>query len=119
MESQRPEGRHDKIALVTGGAHPMGIGYASALALVRLGFDVVVTGISSAEIAMTPKSPGISTAVLDVTDDKSVAELIATLPRLDALVNCAGTANFGEFEAAGFQRTVDVNLVGMMRVCVA
>jgi NAD(P)-dependent dehydrogenase (short-subunit alcohol dehydrogenase family) len=108
-----------KIALVTGGAHPMGIGYASALALVRLGFEVVVTGISDAEIALTPKTPGISAAVLDVTDDQSVGGLLATLPRLDALVNCAGSANLGEFEVAGFQRTVDVNLVGTMRVCMA
>jgi NAD(P)-dependent dehydrogenase (short-subunit alcohol dehydrogenase family) len=97
----------------------MGIGYASALALVKLGFEVIVTGISDAEIALTPKTPGISAAVLDVTDDKSVGGLLATFTRLDALVNCAGTASFGEFEVAAFQRTVDVNLVGTMRVCVA
>jgi NAD(P)-dependent dehydrogenase (short-subunit alcohol dehydrogenase family) len=108
-----------KLALVTGGAHPMGIGYASARALVKLGFDVIVTGLSEAEVALTPKTPGISTAVLDVTSDPSVARLISKLPRLDALVNCAGTASLGEFEVAGFQRTVDVNLVGTMRICAA
>jgi NAD(P)-dependent dehydrogenase (short-subunit alcohol dehydrogenase family) len=108
-----------KLALVTGGAHPMGIGYASARALLKLGFDVIVTGISDDEIALTPKTAGVSTAVLDVTSDQSVAAIMGRLARLDALVNCAGTANLGEFEVAGFQRTVDVNLVGTMRVCAA
>jgi NAD(P)-dependent dehydrogenase (short-subunit alcohol dehydrogenase family) len=108
-----------KLALITGGAHPMGIGYASAKALLKLGYEVIVTGISDAEIAQTPALPDLSTRVLDVTSDSSVASLIASLSRLDALVNCAGTANLGEFEVPGFQRTVDVNLVGTMRVSMA
>ena len=33
-----------KLALVTGGAHPIGIGFASATALRKLGFEVIVTG---------------------------------------------------------------------------
>lgn len=108
-----------KIALVTGGGHPMGIGYASAQALLALGFEVIVTGISEAETSQTPLLPGLSTRVMDVTSDASVAATIAALTQLDALVNCAGTASMGEFEVAGFQRTVDVNLVGTMRVAMA
>jgi NAD(P)-dependent dehydrogenase (short-subunit alcohol dehydrogenase family) len=108
-----------KLALVTGGAHPTGIGFASAKALVGHGYEVVVTGISDEETALTPIGRGISTRVLDVTADESVDALISSLSRLDALVNCAGTAGLDEFDLEGFQRTLDVNLGGTMRVATA
>ena len=108
-----------KLALVTGGAHPMGIGFASAKALLKLGYDVIVTGYSKEETALTPDTPGITTRVLDVTDDASIAALIETLPRLDALVNCAGHASYHEFELDQFARTVEVNLTGTMRMTMA
>ncbi len=108
-----------KLALVTGGAHPMGIGFASARALTRLGYDVIVTGYSEAEIALTPTGAGIAARVLDVTDDVGVAALIADLPQLDALVNCAGHASYDEFALDAFARTIDVNLTGLMRVSMA
>lgn len=107
----------DRLALITGGAHPMGIGYASAKALLGLGYEVIVTGISEDEIGLTPPLPGLSTRVMDVTRDDSVAAVIDALPRLDALVNCAGAANLTEFEMEGFARTLEVNLAGTMRVC--
>jgi len=66
--------------LVTGGAHPIGIGLAAAKALLCLGYQVIVTGISEAGIAATPKFGGIEVRALDVTDQAAV----------DALVNCAG-----------------------------
>lgn len=108
-----------RLALVTGGAHPMGIGFAGAQALVRQGYDVVVTGYSEEEISGTPDAPGIRTAILDVTQDRSITALVASLPRLDALVNCAGHATPREFELPEFERTVDVNLTGSMRMCMA
>jgi NAD(P)-dependent dehydrogenase (short-subunit alcohol dehydrogenase family) len=108
-----------KLALVTGGAHPMGIGFASAKALVNLGYDVIVTGYSPAEVALTPATDGISTRVLDVTRDASVAALVAELPKLDALVNCAGHATPREFELEQFARTIEVNLTGTMRMSMA
>src|SRR3546814_12014804 len=64
-----------KLALVTGGAHPMGIGFASAKALVKIGYEVIVTGYSTEETALTPETPGISTRVLDVTDDANIDAL--------------------------------------------
>ena len=108
-----------KLAIVTGGAHPLGIGFGSAKALVKLGFEVIVTGYSEAEIALTPATPGISTRVVDVTSDESVAALLDGISRLDALVNCAGHASYGEFELEAFARTVDVNLTGTMRMSMA
>lgn len=109
-----------KKALVTGGAHPMGIGLASARSLVRHGYAVTVTGINQAEIDLTPEEEGISTAILDVTDDASVNALIDSFDRLDAVVNCAGVSNHStEYTSEGFSKTINVNLTGTMRCCVA
>ena len=108
-----------KLALVTGGAHPIGIGYASAKALLKLGYEVIVTGYSAEETALTPIVEGLSTRVLDVTDAASIDALFGSLSQLDALVNCAGHATPHEFEIEQFQRTIDVNLTGMMRVSMA
>ena len=108
-----------KYALVTGGAHPMGIGFASAKALVKLGFEVIVTGYSAEETALTPQVEGISALVLDVTDEAGIAAVMRRITRLDALVNCAGHATPQEWELDQFARTLDVNLTGTMRMCTA
>ena len=108
-----------KLALVTGGAHPIGIGLAAAKALVRLGYQVIVTGISETEIASTPKVDGISTRVLDVTDQMAVEALVADLPRLDALINCAGRVSFENYTMEEYLKTVEVNLNGTMRMSLA
>ena len=67
------------------------------------------------------RDPLIEPVLLDVTDETSVAALIDRCERIDALVNCAGTLirQGGEFEIANFQRVLDVNLTGTMRMCVA
>lgn len=108
-----------KIALVTGGAHPGGIGYASASRLVRYGYDVIVTGVSAAEVALTPTSEHIRSIVLDVRDEAAVNALFANLDRLDALINCAGLSSSNEYDLADFSRTLDINVAGTMRTCVA
>lgn len=108
-----------KIALVTGGAHPGGIGYASASRLVRYGYDVIVTGVSTAEVALTPTSEHIRSIVLDVRDEAAVNALFASLDRLDALINCAGLSSPNEYDLADFSRTLDINVAGTMRTCVA
>jgi len=109
----------NKLALVTGGADPEGIGFASAKALKKLGYDVIVTGYSAEEVARTPTGSGIESRVMDVTRDDSIAAVVDSLPRLDALVNCAGHATPYEFEMDQFARTVDVNLTGTMRMSTA
>ena len=108
-----------KIALVTGGAHPRGIGFGSAKALVKLGYEVIVTGIDEAEIALTSREPGISARVLDVTSEESIASLFKGIDRLDALVNSAGFGTYEMFEMAKFERTIEINLNGAMRVSLA
>lgn len=108
-----------KKALVTGGAHPAGIGFAAARALARDGYDVIVTGLTDREIALTPRDDHIRPVTLQVSDTAAVAALVAGLDGLDALVNCAGMSSLDEFNPESFARTIDVNLTGTMRVSVA
>ena len=108
-----------RLAVVTGGTRGIGEGIARALASV--GYQVLACGLTEAECAGMAPHPGISTAVLDVTSDASVAGALTGVERLDVLVNCAGIIQRGgaEFDLAAFERTVAVNLTGSMRMCVA
>ena len=108
-----------KRALVTGGTRGIGAGIVRALA--SAGFAVTATGVSDAEVQGFPPIENVTPIRLDVTRDNEVEALIAALPRLDAVVNCAGIIQREgrEFEVEGFARTIEVNLVGTMRVCLA
>jgi NAD(P)-dependent dehydrogenase (short-subunit alcohol dehydrogenase family) len=108
-----------KQALITGGAR--GIGFGIAEAMLGCGYGVTVTGLTAAEVAAVPRRDNLSAVSLDVTDDAAVAACIAGLPRLDALVNCAGMVlrDGKEFTIEGFQKVIDVNLTGTMRMCLA
>ena len=106
-------------ALVTGGTR--GIGQAISIALASSGYEVVACGVAEAECNSFPPHASVKTRVLDVTSDESVLEAINACGRIDILVNCAGIIMRGgrEFEIDGFRQTVEVNLVGTMRMCLA
>jgi NAD(P)-dependent dehydrogenase (short-subunit alcohol dehydrogenase family) len=110
-----------KVALVAGGTS--GIGAAIADALAAAGAAVTVTGATATEAEAAQASPGFrchGAAVLDVRDAAAVAACIAAFPRLDILVNCAGTIRRGaEHDPEVFAAVVDVNLTGTMRLCAA
>ncbi len=108
-----------KQALVTGGT--TGIGQGIALALLEAGYAVTVTGHTADSIVAMPKRPHLNALELDVTKDGDCANSVIGLERLDALVNCAGTIlrESKEFTIEGFQRVIDVNLTGTMRMCLA
>jgi NAD(P)-dependent dehydrogenase (short-subunit alcohol dehydrogenase family) len=58
--------------------------------------------------------------VLDVRDGAAVKALLQSLGPLDVVVNCAGIIQRqAEFDPEAFERTVDINLNGTMRVCAA
>lgn len=106
-----------KQALVTGGAR--GIGFGVAEALLAAGYAVTVTGLSDAEVAAVPARDHLTAIVLDVTDQASADAALARFERLDALVNCAGVLFRGkEYDMDVFQKVIDVNLTGTMRMCV-
>lgn len=107
------------LALVTGGTR--GIGAGAALALAEAGYRVLATGLTDDEVAATPAHSAISHTKLDVTSDAEVAAIVAGCERIDALVNCAGMIQRGgkEFEIEAFRLTLEVNLTGTMRMCLA
>jgi len=108
-----------KQVLISGGTS--GIGRAIALAFAAQGDQVVATGVAEAEVQAAGKEPLIRNVLLDVRNSEQIAELIATLPRLDVLVNCAGIIRRGgtEHNPDVFADVLDVNLTGTMRLCTA
>ena len=119
LAALRPDLFAGRTVLVTGGTS--GIGAAVARGFARLGAEVVATGGTEAEVAAAAaRMPGINLERLDVRDGGTVAELVAALPRLDHLVNCAGVIRRGaEHDPAVFADVVDINLNGAMRTSAA
>jgi NAD(P)-dependent dehydrogenase (short-subunit alcohol dehydrogenase family) len=110
-----------KVAVVTGGGS--GIGRASALALARAGFAVVVTGRRRENLDETARAAGEAQVVpfqADVSDPAAVDALFAhtkeRFGRLDVLFNNAGRGapgvNLEELTAAQWLEVVGVNLNG-------
>ncbi len=110
-----------KAALITGGSS--GIGWGIAEALADDGADVVVTGLTREEAGTaTERAAGrsIRAVQLDVTDAAAVSGFVADLPRLNVLVNCAGTIRRrDEYDVTVFEHVIAVNLTGTMRMCQA
>lgn len=107
-----------KVAVVTGGTS--GIGKGVVLRLAHSGWHVMAASVSQEEIdAFTPVD-NVSTHLLDVTRDESVASLFSRLDQLHGLVNCAGILRRNdEYDIEVFQHVLDVNLTGTMRCCLA
>lgn len=107
------------IALVTGGTRGIGEGIARAFA--KAGYRVIACGLTQDECDSFMPQENIETAVVDVTRQDSVDAVLAPLPQLDALINCAGIIQRGgkEFDVDAFRLTLEVNLTGTMRMCVS
>ena len=105
-------------ALVTGGA--TGIGLAIAHAMAEAGYEVTATGLTEEQVAAIPARPYLSAVTLDVTSPPSVAAVLEPFQELAALINCAGILfrNGAEYNLETFQKVIDVNLTGTMRMCV-
>lgn len=108
-----------RLVLVTGGTRGIGEGIARHLA--TAGYQVIAAGHKQDEIDAFQATANVVTAQVDVTDEKSVSRLFENIKSLAGLVNCAGILQRGgaEFEMEGFCRTIEVNLMGTMRVCLA
>jgi len=112
----------NKIAVVTGAG--TGVGRAAALALMKVGFTVVLTGRRLDKLQETQKlgeSVGKSLPVVaDMTDPASIAALFAkvteTYGRLDLLFNNAGMGAppvpFEDLSLVQWQAVVNTNLTG-------
>ena len=105
--------------LVTGGTS--GIGAAIAEAFLAEGAIVTATGVSLDEVSRAAQSmPGLRTAMLDVRNAAEIESLVASLPSLHHVVNCAGIIKRGaEHDPEVFADVVNINLTGTMRICAA
>ncbi len=113
---------YTKVALITGAG--TGVGKASALALVRAGYAVVLAGRRAELLAATAKEAGGEAQTLiaptDVRDPDAIRALFATTKttfgRLDVVFNNAGIgAPPVPLEALPYEQwraVVDVNLTG-------
>ncbi|MDP3311382.1 MAG: SDR family NAD(P)-dependent oxidoreductase, partial [Polaromonas sp.] len=77
-----------KTALVT--AAGQGIGKASALAMAAEGAQVWATDVNEKLLAAYDGVPNIHVLALNVLDKAAIAQVIADMPALHVLFNCAG-----------------------------
>jgi len=82
-----------------------------------------VTGGTQEEVDAARAQPGFrcrDAVALDVREAVAIDRLIAALPRLDMLVNCAGVIRRGvEHDPERFAEVLAINLTGTMRLCTA
>jgi NAD(P)-dependent dehydrogenase (short-subunit alcohol dehydrogenase family) len=103
--------------LVTGASS--GIGAATAIRLAARGFEVFGTSRTPERQSL----PGVRFIALDVRDEasvaKGVAQVLASVPRLDALVCNAGIGIFGSVEEVPIEAAreqFETNVFGTLRV---
>ena len=113
----------DKVAIITGGAGPNGLGFATARLMAAQGAHVAVLDLARAEPAAAAAQLGAGHVgiVADVTDKASceaaVAKLLKVFGRIDVLVNNAGITQpvkTLEITAADYDRILDVSLRGTL-----
>ncbi len=109
----------DKVALITGAARGIGLGFAAAYA--REGAKVIIADIDilRAEEAARELGDAVKAVKLDVTDlgqiEKVVAEIDAEYGGIDILVNNAAIfdmAPINEISEASYERVFNINLRG-------
>jgi 3-oxoacyl-[acyl-carrier protein] reductase len=116
-----------RVAIVTGAAR--GIGYATAQTCLASGAAVALWDIDAAAldkaVASLKQSDRVHAAIVDVTDEASIAAavdaLIRDAGRIDILVNNAGitggNAPLWQLAPEVWRRVVEVNLVAPYLVC--
>ncbi len=113
----------DKVALITGGAGPNGLGFATARLMVAQGARVVILDLERAEPAAAAAKLGSGHLglVADVVDkaacEAAVAEALKTFGRIDILVNNAGITQprkTVDITAADYDAVLDVSLRGTL-----
>ncbi|MBS0455307.1 MAG: SDR family oxidoreductase [Proteobacteria bacterium] len=87
-----------KTALVT--AAGQGIGHASALALAAEGAQVWATDVNESLLERFKGVANIRAERLDVLDKAAIGVLVARMPAVDVLFNCAGVVHNGAIDQA-------------------
>jgi NAD(P)-dependent dehydrogenase (short-subunit alcohol dehydrogenase family) len=100
-----------KTVLITGVSR--GLGRAIAEAFAARGLDTIGVARSACEIS------GVRTVQLDVRDESAVTEFIASLEKLDVVVNNAGIARYRpllETPTSELREILEVNVIGAFNV---
>ena len=116
-----------KIALITGA--DSGMGKETARMLLQEGVRVAITDqpggdldASATELKAHGEVIAVEADLTKLDDVKALfAKVRAQLGEPDILVNCAGvtgaTGDFLDVDDSGWQSTLDINLMGAVRVC--
>ncbi len=118
MTQDKPGRLSGKKVLITAAAQ--GIGRATALKFAEEGAEVIATDINEAGLADLNDIDGISTLVLDVMNEASVAALPDTVGTPDILFNCAGYVANGtilECSQDDWDFSFALNVTSMYRMC--
>jgi 3-oxoacyl-[acyl-carrier protein] reductase len=107
-----------EVALVTGAGR--GIGLATTQRLLDDGFHVVMVDLNAEPLAtnaavLREAGGSVEHHAISITDRAAVASLIASLPRLDVLVNNAAVFWDGKFDDVcedDFKKMYEVNVIG-------
>lgn len=113
----------DKVVLITGGAGPNGLGFATALQMARHGARVAILDLADAKPVEAAAQLGDAHfgVVGNVTDktavDRAVEQVLAKFGRIDILVNNAGITQprkTVDISAADYDAVLDVSLRGTL-----
>ena len=110
---------HDrKVAVVTGASG--GIGAATAAALARDGWQVIVAARRKDKLDAVAAEIGGTAIELDVTSEESVNAFVAQIDRIDLLVNNAGGAkgmdSIADADLDDWTWMYEVNVLGTVRL---
>lgn len=113
----------DKVVLITGGAGPNGLGFATALKMARHGARVAILDLADAKPVEAAALLGDAHfgVVGNVTDkttvDRAVQQVLGKFGRIDILVNNAGITQprkTVDISAADYDAVLDVSLRGTL-----
>ena len=113
------------VAVITGGAGPNGLGFATARRMAAHGARVAILDLERADPAAAARALGDGHLglVADVTDraacDRAAAAVLGAFGRIDVLVNNAGVtqpAKTLEITGADYDRILDVSLRGTLHM---
>jgi len=111
---------HGKVAVVTGAAQ--GIGKETVLAFAREGCKVIACDLNAEVLKGLDSVAGVTTKVLDATDNEAIKALAEEQDKVDILFNCVGYVHNGSIlkcEEKDWDFSFKLNVQSMFLMCKA